>query len=193
MQEAARVEAGGSTSGYMVYGQWDGRTYPNVQWALEITRQKTSFSIGNDYQMIYQTLIPTRPGNASAPTFTAFNPLSRNYYLVTDNKDFYTGLMWGITISSDTNSSTSTYPKTTFQFLQPGQTMVGLETVMLNNQEVVLVFYDDGTIAQVDPASGNMKPFSSVTNSSRQVNCVVYNQNSRDIYFRTSSVLRAMV
>jgi hypothetical protein len=175
-------------TGYLVNAQWDGRTFPDVEWALDITRQITSITYPFEPEEVqYQLLIPTRPGPANAPTFTAFNPLSRDYFLVTKKNDF-TGHMFGITISGDTNSSNYTYPMTNFKFVDGNQAqMVGLETVLLGGQQVVLVFYDNGAVQIVDPVTGQGKPFSNCLAAGRQANAVTYRQGTHDIFVLSQS------
>jgi hypothetical protein len=58
------------------------------------------------------------------------------------------------------------------------------------DHEIVLVFYADGTVAQVDPATGNMKAYSSTINpNTRQVNCVTQSTDTREIYLLTQNQL----
>jgi hypothetical protein len=177
-------------TGYMINAQWDGMTFPSVQWGLDITRQKTQFSFNSsDLEKQLVNLIPIRPGNASSPTYTTYNPLTRNYYLITGN-DEYSAFMWGASISSDTWSAKSLTPQVKFSFPQGGDILVGLEVVQLDGAEMVLVFYNDGTVAQVDPSSGTMKPYSSTVNpNTRQVNCVTYRPDTRDIFMLTQNQL----
>jgi hypothetical protein len=137
-------------TGYLVLGQWDGMTFPIVQWALDITRQATlEYPFVPDEQQL-QLLLPTKQGPASKPTFTAYTPLSRNFYLVTDENG-YAGQLFGINIAPDVNSSTYTYPRQVFKYSNTTNlmTMAGLETVYLNGQEIVLVFFTDGHVSQV--------------------------------------------
>ena len=118
-------------------------TIPQVQWALDITRQSVlEYPFVPDEQQL-QLLIPPRDGPANAPTFTAYDSLSRNYYLTTRATD-YTGFVFGVTIAGDVNSTQYTFPKQSFKFPHARALMVGMETVTLGGAQIVLVFYADG-------------------------------------------------
>jgi hypothetical protein len=184
---AHQVSTAPQQGGALIFAQWDGRTYPDVEWALDITRQSTLEFPGIPDEVQLQLLMPTRKGSANAPTFSSYDALSRNYFVVT-NVDSGSGWLWSSVISGDMNSSTSLYPKQTFGYTNPGQTMVGMETVYLDNKQLVLVFFDDGSVEKVDPSTGAGTPYTTLVNASRQINCVVYRENSREILVLTQTL-----
>jgi hypothetical protein len=79
-------------SGYVVTAQWDGRTVPTVQWALDVTRQDTEYRFHQEFH--FQQLIPTTPGNALSPTYTAYDEDSRVYFTTAARND-YSASLWG--------------------------------------------------------------------------------------------------
>ena len=102
----------GPFTGYMVFGQWDGKTVPDVEWALQITRQSTEFSFDPKVmEMQYQNVIPNRKGPINVPSYTSWDALARNFFLASDNNDRNTASLWGINIAPSTNTSTPIYPK----------------------------------------------------------------------------------
>ncbi len=176
--------------GYLVNAQWDGRTIPNVQWALDVTRQVTveyePFQPAIEVQL--QLLMPTRNGPANSPTFSAYDALSRNYFLTT-HQDDYSSLLWGVTIAGDVNSTKFSFPQVTYNITNPGANMVGMEQVYLGSASTLLVFFDDGSVTQVDPASGASQPYTTVCNQTLQVNAVTARENTRDIFLLTITTL----
>jgi hypothetical protein len=185
------LTAKGEQTGFLLYGQWDGRTYPNVQWALDVTRQSTLEIPFVVDELQLQLLLPTKNGPASKPSFTAYDALSRNFFLTTDSNGF-TGQLFGVTVAANVSNVTYTYPRTVFSYSTSGtdfQTMVGLETVYLNGQGIVLVFLQNGQVMKVDPTSGASTPFASLCNNTRQVNAVTYRENTRQIFLLTQSSL----
>ncbi len=94
--------------GEIVCAQWDGRTVPDVQWALDISRMSTSFRFKEVLKL--QLLVPTRLGPVTTPTETAYEPHSRAYFASIPHNDS-SGYLWGVTIGGDVNSSTPLTPQ----------------------------------------------------------------------------------
>ena len=175
------------TTGYLVNAQWDGRTFPDVEWALDITRQNTVIYYPFEPQELQlQLLIPTRSGPADAPTFSSYNPLTREYFLIVDH-NAYGARMWGVTVAGDVSNVSATYPFVPFKFPAAHATMVGLETALVGGVFLNLVFYADGTVQQVDPTTGAGKPFSNICGPGRQANAVTYREGTNDIFVLTQS------
>jgi hypothetical protein len=162
--------------------------FPDVEWALKVTRQITVLNSPFEQQELqYQTIIPTRQGSALGPSYSTYDGLSRNFFGTTHVDDFG-GLVYGLTISGDTNSSTYGFPLKAFNYTNPGSNMIGLETVYLGSQQVLLVFFDDGSVEQVDPVTGAGTPYTTLVDATRQVMCTVYRENSREIMVLSMSL-----
>jgi hypothetical protein len=133
-----------------------------------------------------QTLIPQRTGAANGPTYSAYDPITRNYYLTVKMSDTF-GYIFGSNIAGDVNSSTQIYPQQTFAFPYARANMIGMETVSLGGQQIVLVFYDNGFVSKVDPATGATSPYTQLCNSSRVANAVTYRKDTHEIFVLTES------
>ncbi len=92
-------------TGFLVFAQWDGRTFPDVEWALDITRQSTEYSFDNQtLECQYQLLVGTSMGNASKPTYTTYDESSRNVMVMTTKrKEVLVFLTFRIRICLDTD------------------------------------------------------------------------------------------
>jgi hypothetical protein len=150
----------------VVVAQWDGRTVPDVQWALDVTRQDTEFRARQEYKFIQ--LIPTTKGDASHYTYTAFDAATRTYITsVTRNES--SGSLWGMTITKDVENVTSLGPEVRYAFPEFGATLTGLELVNNRGSLTPLAIFKDGTVIQIDPVSGATKLFARLVNASSQL------------------------
>ncbi len=95
-------------AGEIVCAQWDGRTVPVEQWALDVSRLGTSFRFKEVLKL--QLLVPTRLGQVTTPTETAYDPHSRAYFVSIPHNES-AGNLWGVTIGGDVNSSTPLTPQ----------------------------------------------------------------------------------
>lgn len=153
-------------TGYVVVAQWDGRTAPDVQWALDVTRQDTEFREHQEYKFIQ--LIPTTKGDASHFTYTAYNEATRTYMTsVTRNET--SASLWAMTINNNVDNVTTLGPEVRYAFPQPDATLIGLE--IFNNKGALtpLAIFKDGTVLQVDQKTGATKVFAKLINSTSQV------------------------
>jgi hypothetical protein len=179
------VLAGNPFHGYLVAGQWDGKTFPSEQWALEITRQSVLWTPHQELK--YTTLIPMRDGPALSPTFTAYEPKSRNYFL-TVQRDQNTASLWGINIAKDTNSSKSLGPEVKFTYPEPELPLVGLEAFDNAGQTVVLAFFKNCSILQVDWKTGRTQLWANVCNDTRTVTTAIdINYSSGELFVLTQN------
>jgi len=152
-------------TGYVVVAQWDGRTVPDVQWALDVTRQDTEFRARQEHKFIQ--LIPTTKGDASHFTYTAYDEATRTYMTsVTRNES--SGSLWAMTITKDVENVTAIGQEVRYAFPQFGAILIGLE--IFNNKGTLtpLVIFKDGTVLQVDQKTGATKLFAHLVKNSTQ-------------------------
>jgi hypothetical protein len=152
-------------TGYVVVAQWDGRTVPDVQWALDVTRQDTEFRARQEHKFVQ--LIPTTKGDASHFTYTAYDVATRTYITsVTRNES--SASLWAMTITKDVENVTTIGQEVRYAFPQFGATLIGLE--LYNNKGALtpLAIFKDGTVLEVDQATGASKLFARLVNASSQ-------------------------
>lgn len=140
-------------TGYVVTAQWDGRTVPTVQWALDVTRQDTLFRPKQELKL--QLLLPTTPGPALSPTFTAYDATSRDYFTAV-RQNASAGRLWHMTINNAVDNSTVD-PDVRFAFSQMDATFVGLEAWNNNGVSTPLALFADCTVLVVDWKTGATK------------------------------------
>jgi hypothetical protein len=157
-------------TGYLVNAQWDGRTFPSDQWALDITRQSVLWR--PQQELKYTNLIPMRDGSALSPTYTAFEPKTRSYFIVTQ-RDTNTASLWGIVISGDTNTSKSLGPEVRFTYPEPELPLQGIQTWNNNGQILVLAIFKNCTILQVDYKTGSTSLWANICNDTRTVTTAI--------------------
>jgi hypothetical protein len=149
----------------VVVAQWDGRTVPDVQWALDVTRQDTEFRAIQEHKFIQ--LIPTTKGDASHYTYTAYDMATRTYMTsVTHNQS--SGSLWAMTITKDVENVTAIGQEVRYAFPQFGATFIGLEIVNVKGTLTPLAIFKDGTILQVDQKTGATKLFAILVNATTQ-------------------------
>jgi hypothetical protein len=172
--------------GYIVTGQWDGRTWPVVEWALDITRQDVEWRPHQELK--YINLIPTTRGNALSPTLTAFEPKSRSYFLTVE-RNHTAASLWGVVLSGDTNTTTRTYAEVRYHYPVMDDSLKGLEA--WNNQGTVqvLAIFGDCNIMQIDYTTGHDSLWATICNSTdRQVTgAIELNQDTNTLYIITQS------
>lgn len=150
-------------TGYVVVGQWDGRTAPDVQWALDVTRQDTEFRVRQELKL--QQLIPTTPGPALTPTWTAYDEKTRQYF-VTVYRNSTSASLFGSVIADDVESNVPLDPvEVRYSFPEEDATMVGLEAWNNNSHVTPLSLFADCSVWAVDPATGTSKPLASLCDS----------------------------
>ena len=152
-------------TGYVVTAQWDGRTVPDVQWALDLTRQDTEYRLRQELKL--QKLLPTTIGPALSPTWTAYSPGSRSYF-TSVRKNKTAAYLWGMAINNNVNATTPIC-QTTFGFPQEDAVFVGLEAFDVNGATTVLAFFQDGTILDVDYSTGSTTDFANLVGGSSAV------------------------
>lgn len=142
-------------TGYVVVAQWDGRTAPDVQWALDVTRQDTEFREHQEYKFIQ--LIPTTKGEASHFTYTAYDEATRTY-MTTVTRNHSAASLWTMNINKNVDNVTNVLPEVRYAF-KVDAILVGLE--IFNNKGVLtpLAIFKDGTVLQVDPKTGASSVF----------------------------------
>lgn len=137
-------------TGYIVTAQWDGRTYPNVQWALNVTRQTTTFEWTQQLEL--QNLLPTTQGPARSPTFTAYDPISRQYFVATQF-NMSAAFLWSMTLDSAVTAAPMGEPQFT-NYPQYGETLVGLQAVNIEGFVALYSFFADGSVFEINTQTG---------------------------------------
>jgi len=153
-------------TGYVVTAQWDGRTVPDVQWALDVTRQDTEFRARQELKLIQ--LIPTTLGDASYYTYTAYDEATRVYTVSVARNDT-SASFWGMGITKDVENVTALIPEVRYAFPARGAVLVGLELFNNKGTLIPLALFKDGTVLQIDPKTGATKVFAQLVNASTQV------------------------
>lgn len=146
-------------TGYIVTAQWDGRTVPNVQWALDITRQDTEFRLKQELKLV--NLIPTTPGPALTPTFTAYDEVSRLYFCTVGRNDTSASL-WGVTLSGDVSNATWYSNEVRYAYPESEATLVGLHVYTAAGNVTVLAIFENGQIVKINPATGATKTVANI-------------------------------
>jgi len=174
---------------YLVNAQWDGRTVPTEQWALDVTRQDTTDRPGEKQELKFQNLVPMTPGNVSSKqTFTAWEPITRTYYTTASNGDGTTWL-WATGIANDVNSSKPLGGPVKFSNPSLISVQCALEIWNNNGVLVLLAIYKEGVILQVDPATGATTVFATIIDSTRVLSTAVeFESQSENLYVITASV-----
>lgn len=142
-------------SGYIVLAQWDGRTYPDVQWALDVSRVATHFAFKNELKL--QKLLPTSDGTAPSPTLTAYDDASRTFFTIVSH-NLTAAKLWTSVINKNVSAITPVND-VLVAYPQLGATMVGVKTVTISDHLHVLFIFHDGTLLDVNPMTGATKPF----------------------------------
>lgn len=167
--QSQQQPAAANFTGYIVTGQWDGRTIPSPQWAFEITRQDTAFRFNQ--QLKLATLIPTTAGDGLTPSFTSYDANTRAYFMTTARNAAVASL-WGFTLSGDVSAAAPVNAEVRYSFPADGATLVGLqvfptpsasertwESAFSANALTVLAFFNtlqgNCTVLSVDYTTGN--------------------------------------
>jgi hypothetical protein len=174
-------------TGYIVTAQWDGRTVPTVQWALDVTRQDTTFRFKQELKMTQ--LIPTTPGPADTPTLTAFDPKSRVYLTATQRTTSEASL-WAMQINNAVTNVTRTNPDNVqFQYPPPGgewpnsDELVGLVAFSGPSNTTALAVFGSGELLQVDIGTGKTQMFGRLCNKSYELTPAIAVDHSRGLLF----------
>ncbi len=122
-------------------------------------------------EVLLDTFLPVSSAPAPQPTYTAYEPVSRQYFALAGTK---AGLvLWGSTLSGDVNTSTPMSPFGVVVSLAAGNTdtvVVGLEALNTGGTVTVLAVFEGGTVLTVDPATGSTAVAAALLNTdSRQV------------------------
>jgi hypothetical protein len=148
--------AGQNFTGYVVVGQWTGRTVPTPVWALDVTRQDTIFH-SHQWDPLLQVLPPT-PMNAGFPSFTAYDATSRNYYITTIWNETAASL-WSMTVANEVSAVTQSGSQVRYGFPIMNSVLVGLEAWNRNGDVVVFALYQNGSVYTIDTTTGGSSFF----------------------------------
>jgi hypothetical protein len=141
--------------GYIVSGHWKGGQIPKLEWELDLRRHDDREGHGVE-DIILKTVIPTRSGIASLPSFTAFEPENRTFY-VTASKSSSSASLFSATINAAVDNTTTAH-ETVFHF-PAGNALVGLQALA---GPTLLACFNDGSVVKVDPTTGVTTPFASL-------------------------------
>jgi len=111
--------------GFIVSGHWKGGQLPKVEWEYDIRRHDDREAHGTDDDVL-ATLIPTRGGKASLPSFTAYCAGSRAYY-ATAMFNSSAAYLFGRTLANDVGNATGAREPVLFGFPAVGAKLVGVQ------------------------------------------------------------------
>eukprot|EP00040_Diaphanoeca_grandis_P008908 m.46837 g.46837 ORF g.46837 m.46837 type:complete len:378 (-) comp20345_c0_seq2:130-1263(-) len=152
--KAINVDVRLPVDGEIVLAQWDGRTTPDVQWALDVTRLDTSFHF-NEVKKL-SLLIPTRQGPVTLPTLTAYDDMSRTFFTTvpvmvpTPNAS---ATLWGTTIADNVSAAVPLF-EVKYAFPSSESQLVGIETARVNGALVLFAVFKSGEVVTVDLKTG---------------------------------------
>ena len=130
------VLAGSSASdaapGYIVSGHWKGGQLPKLEYEYDIRRHDDRETHGTQ-DAVLATLIPTRGGEASLPSFTAFCAPSRAYY-ATAMYNSSAAYLFGRTMATDVSNTSVLSGPVLFRFPAVGATLVGVQPLCVKKE-----------------------------------------------------------
>jgi hypothetical protein len=173
-------------TGYVVTGQWDGRTWPDVEWALDVTRQDELWR--PQQELVLQQMIPTTAGPALKPSYTCFDPKSRTYFLTTQRNNSAASL-WGLVIANDVNSSKPLSPvEVRYHYPELDMPLLGLQVWNNAGSLVVLALFQNCSIMRVNQATGADSLFANVCTGNRiMTSAVDINTDTDELYIITQN------
>ncbi len=123
-------------------------------------------------EVLLNTLVPVQSAPAPSPTYTAFDPVSRQYFAVAGVASGLT--LWGTTLSGDVNTSTPLAPfgvnVTGLAAGDAAGSLMSLEAMTVAGAVTVLAVFAGGNVYAVDPGTGAATLLAALlSDASRQV------------------------
>lgn len=156
----ALAAAAGAPTGRIVGGRWNGGTFPDVRWALDVATQTTEFSVRENVKL--QRLIDTRPGNATRPSWTAYDAGTRTLLVTTRHNDTAAQL-WALAVAADVQSAAVMGAPVMYALPPGGAALQGLGV----HGGRALAFFQDCSVASVNWTDGNSRPFAALCGAGR--------------------------